>query len=146
MNWESPIKTKKSVKEAPPPPTREEAEAKIKKMFKKPKCCISASQTKKVLASPHADTLICEWLERWIDDLVRSRSYPPQLRSNDFYSLLPTYFEPMTVLKILEEVRLAFSLAFPLLKPKEDDSLDYLPGILLADPAVVSFLPPRFLL
>ena len=146
MNWESPIKTKKSIKEAPAPPTREEAETKIKKMFKKPKCCISASQTKKVLASTVSDTLICEWLERWIDELVRSRSYPPQLRSNDFYSLLPTYFEPATVLKILEEVRSAFSLAFPLLKPKEDDSLDHLSSILQSDPAVVSYLPPRFLL
>lgn len=143
--WMSPIKPKKEKKEKPPP-TREELQKIIEKSFGKPKCVISPSHAKKILNSSIADKLICEWIERWIDSLVRGYSYPPQLRSDDFYALLPTYFDQKKVLEVLEQIRTDFHHAFPLLDSRPaDDDLAWLPPLLRADAIAASLLPPQYL-
>jgi hypothetical protein len=148
MQWESPLKKKttKAAKPPPPPPTREEIQQKIQKAFKKPKCVISAAQAKKILNSTRSDPMIAQWVERWIDDLVRGYSYPPQLRSGDFYSLLPTYFDQNKVLSILEQIRIDFHNAHPTIdtRPKDDD-LAWLPPLLRADAIAMSIMPPGYL-
>jgi hypothetical protein len=143
--WLSPLKPVKEKKEKPPP-TREQLTKLILKSFGKPKCVISASHAKKILNSVLADSPICEWVERWIDDFVRGHSYPPQLRSDEFYALLPTYFDPTKVLEVLEKIRVDFHQAFPLLdsRPAVDDFV-WLPMLLQSDTEVVSFLPSQYL-
>jgi len=86
------------------------------------------------------------WVERWIDDWVRGNSYPPQLRSNDFYSLLEKFFDPSMVLKVLERIRIEYHRAFPLVETRlADDDLAWLPPLMRADAVAVSFLPPQYL-
>jgi hypothetical protein len=143
--WSSPLRQKK-VKPEKPPPTRDELQAIIRKALVKPKCVIPASQAKKILNATLVDQPVCEWVERWIDDFIRGNCYPPQLKSADFYSLLPTYFAEAKVLEVLTKIRGDFGNAFPLLNRREaDDDLAWLPPLLKSDVLAVSFLPPQYL-
>ena len=87
--------------------------------------------------------MMAEWVERWIDEWVRGNSYPPQLRSNDFYSLLEKYFGSARVLDVLEQIRQSYRHSF--LRDQEVDDLAWLPQLLRADAEVVSFLPLQYL-
>jgi len=90
--------------------------------------------------------MMAGWVERWIDDWVRGNSYPPQLRSNDFYSLLEKFFDGPKVLEVLEKIRVEYHRAFPTIDTRPaDDDLAWLPPLLKADALAVSFLPPQFL-
>jgi len=107
---------------------------------------ISTAAAKKILDTSQANPLMAQWAERWIDDWVRGNSYPPQLRSADFYSLLPTYFSPEQVLEILQKIRIDYSRQFPSVEtPLKDDDLAWLGPVLKADAAVVSLLPTGYL-
>jgi hypothetical protein len=132
QNWASPLKPKKVKKE--------EVET-----FKKEKCVVKAGCVKKLTGHSNADDIQCRWVERWVDDLVRSNSYPPQLRSNDFYSLLGTYFDGDTVMSVLEKCRTEFARAFPMTAKEKEDDLAWLANVLKNDPAVVKSLPAHFL-
>jgi hypothetical protein len=82
--------------------------------FKKPKLPISKAAAKHILAAGGAiDGLVQDWLVRKVDTLVRERSYPPQLLSDDFLPLLGRFFDPQTALTIAEEVRSEYAKAFP---------------------------------
>jgi len=82
--------------------------------FKKPKPPISKAAARHILASEGpVDVMVQDWLVRTVDTLVRERSYPPQLLSDDFLALCGRYFDPQTALTIVEELRRAFGLAFP---------------------------------
>jgi hypothetical protein len=134
MNWASPFKeTAKPKKEDDP-----------LKDFKKPKCLISKG-TAKSITGRKCDASACGWIERWIEQLIRENSYPPQLKSDDFISLLSKYFSPKDALAILERIRTEYKLAFRLVEEVDDDNFDELPEILLRDPEVLQFLPPNFL-
>ena len=139
MNWESPLKPKKEPKNDPI--TTE------LKLFKKPKPLISKATVKRITYVKDADTASCFWFDRWIEQLVRERSYPPQLKSDDFYSLLGRYFEPTTIIEILDKARNDYWKAFPLTLPSipDDDNLSWLPDVLRNDPVVLSELPLNFL-
>jgi hypothetical protein len=114
-------------------------------LFKKVKPFISKGQLKRITGVKNVDTMGCYWFDRWIDQLVRERSYPPQLKSDDFYSLLGCYFEGTVILEILEKARAEYRRAFPLCEPEESDDLSWLVGVLKADPNAMSLLPPDFL-
>ena len=101
---------------------------------------------KKILNATRSDPMMAQWVERWIDDFVRGNSYPPQLRSADFYSLLSTYFSPEQVLGILEKIRTDYHRAFPLVETRQaDDDLAWLPPLMRADAVAVSLLPKGYL-
>ena len=139
--WESPLKIKTPKQEKEKNPLEQEL-----KKFKKPKCLISKASAKKVAMVKSVDSAGCFWLERWIDQLVRERSYPPQLKSDDFYSLLSRYFEPKVVLEILERVRKDYRQAFPLSEPvDEEDDLSWLSETLKADPHAIKLIPENYL-
>jgi len=63
------------------------------KKFKKERPIMSKGQLKRITGVKSVDEAGCRWFDRWVDDLVRSNCYPPQLKSEDFYSLLGHYFE-----------------------------------------------------
>lgn len=139
MNWESPIKQKKNAKDDP---MKEEL-----KKFKKAKPIISKGAVKRITGVKSVDSAGCYWFDSWIDQLVRERSYPPQLKSDDFYSLLGRYFEPRTILEVLEKARIDYRRAFPLADPEPpSDDLTWIVGTLQADPHAISDLPRNYLL
>ena len=112
------------------------------KDFKKPKCAISKGAARSIV-NERCDAMACQWIERWIEQLVRENSYPPQLKSDDFVASLSKFLAPRDALAILERVRRDFRAAFSL--NKEDDSLEGIIEVLRADPAVVAYLPPNCL-
>ena len=117
------------------------------KKFKKPKPIISKSSVKRITGISNVDAAGCFWLDSWIEQLVRERSYPPQLKSDDFYSLLGRYFEPRTILEVLDKARTEYRRAFPLADPAPaDDDLQWLPALLQTDPNAIKDLPINYLL
>jgi hypothetical protein len=131
--WDSPLKKKRS-KEDP------------LKDFKKAKPKLSNGSVKRICAVKTSDTAGCYWMERWIDQLVRERSYPPQLVSDDFYSLLQRFLEPRVIIGILEKARHDYRRAFPLSEVvEEEDSLDWLPDLIRNDPNALLLLPLHYL-
>lgn len=129
MSWSAPI-AKKEKKE----PLKD---------FKKQRPLLSNASVKRICLARHSDKESCYWLERWIQQFVRECSYPPQLISDDFYSLLNRYFEGKRILEILEKVRYDYKRAFPL--NEEVDSLDWIVEVLKKDPMVVAELPTEYL-
>ena len=90
--------------------------------------------------------MMAQWCELWIENWVRSNSYPPQLLSNDFYSLLPTYFGSEQVIDILNRMRIDYHRAFPTVETRvEFDDLAWLPPILKADAMAMSMMPIGYL-
>lgn len=129
MNWNTPIKQKKKQED----PLKD---------FKKKRPIISNASLKRICNVKHSDLSSCKWLERWIQQLVSEYSYPPQLVSDDFYSLLNHYFEPKNIIEILERVRKDYRRAFPLSEVVEEvDTLDWLPNLLKNDPAFLLDFP-----
>jgi hypothetical protein len=53
------------------------------------------------------------WIERWLENLVRSRGLPPQCMGADAYNALMKFLEPSEALKILETLRLEFRESHP---------------------------------
>jgi hypothetical protein len=92
--------------------------------FKKQKCRISKAAVKKITAQTVSQAS-CEWLERWLDQFVRENGFPPQLVSDDYYSLLTTYFPIATATQYVERIRTDYERAFPVIHdvPFEMDSL-----------------------
>ena len=127
---------------------KEKAEAlkEIMKPFKKDKPLTSKGQLKRIVSVKYVDTTGCFWFDRWIDQLVRERSYPPQLKSDDFYSLLGRYFTGTVILEILEKARAEYRLAFPLCEPEEDiGDLSWLVEVIKGDPEALALLPLDYL-
>jgi len=89
---------------------------------------ISKGTAKKIIGYT-ADAHHCFWLEQWIDNLVRGRSLPPKLKSNDFISLLEHYFDSKTASKILQQLREDFIKLYP-----QDDDFSWLSGLIDSDP------------
>jgi hypothetical protein len=114
-------------------------------LFKKEKPFISKGQLKRITGVKNVDAMGCYWFDRWVDQLVRERSYPPQLKSDDFYSLLGRYFNGEVILEVLDKARVEYRRAFPLCEPEESEDLSWLVGVLKADPNALSLLPPDYL-
>jgi len=115
-------------------------------LFKKAKPVLSKGSVKRIVLVKNVDESGCYWVENWIDQLVRGHSYPPQLKSDDFYSLLGRYFDGPTALSLLERVRADYRRAFPMADPQEEvDDLSWLRETLRADPNALVDLPPNYL-
>lgn len=116
------------------------------KKFKKAKPLISRGALKRITGVKNVDRAGCYWFDEWINQLVRERSYPPQLKSDDFYSLLGKYFDGKTILEILEKARREFRQAHQLCEPVEEtDTLEWVIDVLRADPNALIGLPPNYL-
>jgi len=115
-------------------------------LFKKVKPLISKGQLKRITGVKNVDVMGCYWFDRWIDQLVRERSYPPQLKSDDFYSLLGRYFTGTVILEILEKARAEYRLAFPLCEPEEEiGDLSWLVEVIKGDTNALALLPSDYL-
>ena len=124
-----------------------EKEKEQERLFKKAKPVISKGSVKRAVLVKNVDEAGCYWMENWIEQLVRERSYPPQLKSDDFYSLLGHYFAGPTILSVLESARTDYRRAFPMADPQEEvDDLSWLVATLRNDPNAMIDIPPNYLL
>jgi len=127
--WSSPLSQRKPSKK-----DEEEAKKLETNPFKKKKSPVSVA-TAKALCDPDEKREIgrdvCEWCERWIEQLVRNNSYPIQMISNDFQPLLSKMLEASKAMAILTQLRADYKQAFP--KTDGDDDLAWLPGLVESD-------------
>jgi hypothetical protein len=114
------------------------------RLFKKARPALSKGSVKRIVRVKQVDEAGCYWMENWIDQLIRGNSYPPQLKSGDFCSLLGRYFDAPTILSILEKARTDYRRAFPMADP-EDDDLSWLVTIIRSDPNALIDIPPNYL-
>jgi hypothetical protein len=64
------------------------------------------------------------WIDRWLEQLVREHSYPPQIVGKEAFSVLSRFLPTSDALKVLENIRLDFRNNFPL--TAEVEELEYL--------------------
>jgi hypothetical protein len=81
------------------------------KLPKKIKCAINKAEGRK-LTKRACDVGQCEWLERWLTQLVQEMSYPPQLAGSEAYSNLSKFLGTQAE-TILERLRNEFNLIYP---------------------------------
>ena len=98
---------------------KEEADKPLDK-FKPHKCALS-NKIGKELVGKTCSKEDLEWIERWLDNLVRSRSYPPQCAGKDAFNSLTKFLSTKAVLDVLELLRKEFLLAHPCHVPPLDD-------------------------
>jgi hypothetical protein len=53
------------------------------------------------------------WIERWLDNVVRNRSLPPQCAGKDAYASIMLFLTPRDALGLLEQLRKEFLLEHP---------------------------------
>lgn len=113
--------------------------------FKKVKCRISKATLRK-LTGCMGDAVGCIWMEYYLDNWVRSNAYPPQLVSDDIFSLLYRYFPKDKIELITDTIRRDYLSAFPMPyeRLEEDSSLEHLYDILSQDPVVRTQFPMLF--
>lgn len=115
-------------------------------LFKKARPVLSKGSVKRIVLVKQVDEAGCYWMENWIEQLVRGYSYPPQLKSDDFYSLLGRYFDATTILSVLERARADYRRAFPMADPEEEvDDLSWLVATLRSDPNAMIDIPQNYL-
>jgi hypothetical protein len=95
--------------------------------FKKLKPIVS-SKTGRELVEHACSPQELQWIDNWLENLVRSRSLPPQCRGKDAFSALAQFLTPTDVLSVLEQLRKDFLVAHPSRSEPPDDF-----GFLLAE-------------
>ena len=95
--------------------------------FKKQKPVLS-TKTGKELVEKSCSASELMWLEAWLDNLVRSRSLPPQCKGKDAFNALTQFLSPSDVLSVLELLRKDFLASHPQQNEAVDDF-----GFLLAE-------------
>jgi hypothetical protein len=138
--WGSPLKpkvTKSAVLSNQSVPTNR-GEKKLE-LFKPIPLTLTKGEAKKVLDSKkplsHRDV---EWVQRYLETVIRERSLPPQLAGDDAYGQIMTYLSPKDALLLLEGVRSSYRLVLP--PEEEEDEFAYLRGTDLG--AFHEHLPP----
>ena len=62
-----------------------------------------------------------EWIERWLDNYVRSRSLPPQCAGKDAFNMCLKFLDPKDSLVMLESLRKDFLLNHQRHQPQLED-------------------------
>jgi hypothetical protein len=110
--------------------------------FKTLKATIS-SKTGKELVEKSCSPQELLWIEAWLDNLVRSRSLPPQCKGRDAFNSLTQFLSPSDVLSVLELLRKDFLSSHPSSAEVCDDF-----GFLLAEmgayPSHQTLPPPSY--
>jgi len=123
--WGSPLKPKKEKKVLSSEPTPTKATEKELEKFKPVKLTMTKSEAKKIL--DYKKDLAyqqIEWVQKWLETVIRERSYPPQLAGADAYGQMMLFLNPADALALLERIRSDFLKTVPLEKKKEEEE-DY---------------------
>jgi len=73
------------------------------------------------------------WIERWLESLARTRSFPPSCYGEDAYSQLASLLTPADFLKVMEDLRTEFRKIHPT-APTEGEELSFLLDARANDP------------
>ncbi len=119
MNYGSPL-TKDQKKQK----TVIEEETLLEK-FKPEKPFINKSNARQLVGEA-LDSGQLLWLQRWLEQLVRERSYPPQIAGKEPYHALTQFLTPKDCLEVLEQLRAEFQRQYPFSRAKEAGDFDFL--------------------
>lgn len=108
--------------------------------FKKDKPVLS-TKTGKELVEKSCSPQELLWLDSWLDNLVRSRSLPPQCKGKDAFNALTQFLSPSDVLSVLELLRKDFLASHPQAEEPIDD-FQFLLAELGAYPSHQNLPPP----
>lgn len=128
--WGSPLKPKKEKKVLPTEPRPTKTTEKELEKFKPVKLTMTKSEAKKIL--DYKKDLAyqqIEWVQRWLETVIRERSYPPQLAGADAYGQMMLFLNPADALALLEQIRLDFQKTVPLEKKEEVDDYQFLASL-----------------
>lgn len=101
--------------------------------FKRDKPVLS-TKTGKELVEKSCSPQELLWLDSWLDNLVRSRSLPPQCKGKDAFNALTQFLSAPDVLSVLELLRKDFLASHPQ-KAEETDDFQFLLAELGAYPS-----------
>lgn len=102
---------------------RSEVKTKTEERFKPETKVFSASVVKALLDyNGVVGDAIIRWTERWVVQLVRERSLPPQIAGSDVMGALSAYLTPSDALDVLTKVRADFRREHPANFPTDDFS------------------------
>ena len=108
--------------------------------FKKDKPVLS-TKTGKELVEKSCSPQELLWLDSWLDNLVRSRSLPPQCKGKEAFNALTQFLSAPDVLSVLELLRKDFLASHPQKADAKED-FDFLLAELGAYPAHQTLTPP----
>jgi len=117
-DWGNPLRAKQP-KAAKPP--KAEKRILIPK-FKPEPLTLTKSEAKKFL-NHSPSRLQTAWCQRWLQQLIRERTLPPQLAGADGYGQFCSFLSPDDCLKVLEKLRADFVKTLPLEVKGEFDFL-----------------------
>jgi hypothetical protein len=121
--WGNPLKKKQPKAEKP-------LEVKEKELpkFKAEKLTLTKSEARKFLnQSPSLEQTA--WTQRWLEQVIRERTLPPQLAGADAYGQMLRFLNPEDALKLLEQIRADFAKTLPLDCAQKKDDFDFLRGL-----------------
>lgn len=121
--WGNPLRKKQPKAEKPVKPSKPE---KVEK-FKPEKLTLPRGEAKKYL-NRTPSLAQTAWCQRWLQQLIRERTLPPQLAGADGYGSLCAFLSPEDCLEVLEHLRADFEKTLPL-EEKKSDEFDFLRGL-----------------
>jgi len=132
--WASPLKPKKekkdSTKQTVKPTMDKEKEL---EKFKPIKLVLPKAEAKKILdRKKDLAYQQIEWVQNWLENYLRERSYPPQFAGADAYSQIMLFLNPKDSLELLSRIRAEFSKTLPP-DDTQSDEYDFLKGLDLGD-------------
>jgi hypothetical protein len=128
--WGSPLKPKKEKKVLSTEHTSTKTTEKELEKFKPVKLTMTKSEAKKILdTKKELAYQQIEWVQKWLETIIRERSYPPQLAGADAYGQMMLFLNPADALALLEQIRLDFQKTVPLEQKKEVDDFQFLASL-----------------
>lgn len=118
-DWGNPLRAKQP--KAAKPQAKQTKVAK----FKPEPLTLTKSEAKKFL-NHSPSRLQTAWCQRWLQQLIRERTLPPQLAGSDGYGQFCSFLSPDDTLKILAQLRADFEKTLPL---ETQGEFDFLRGL-----------------
>ena len=127
--WGNPLKPKAPKKEKEERGPKEPKTKELPK-FKAVKLTLTKSEAKKVLNLERRTPSVLQtaWTQRWLEQLIRERTLPPQLAGADAYGQLCLFLSPDDCLRVLTQIRADFDKTLPLDESPRDE-FDFLRGL-----------------
>lgn len=95
--------------------------------FKTEKPVVSKSSVRLLLGKKGEIDEECRWwVQRWMTQLVRERSLPPQLSGKDAFVALSRFLTPSDALDVLERIRREYAESHPLEDHQTKEELEWL--------------------
>lgn len=115
--WASPLKPKKVAG----PTNKSSPTVEIEK-FKPEKLTLTKTEAKKILDyKKNLSYHHIEWVQKYMETVIRENSYPPQLAGPDAYGQIMLFLDSADALRLLQKVREEFGKILPPEPPSEDE-------------------------